>query len=207
MSLAALALWAWGQRNDAQRERSDAQLQAVEATLLALDNSLLSTAHGLNRYATTRKEAYRKEADRTLAAYPTQLASLARLVSDDPGQQHQVRAFEDQMRHYGDSWREGVAGVVRDDGFDAEANHVEIHEDRGRLDEIRAQFRRLLERERAIVRSRKRRSEASFDRARDDGAATVGLMFVAALGFGAYRRRRAPRDPRPGSAPRVPRDP
>jgi CHASE3 domain sensor protein len=158
--LAALGVWALGQRTEAQHQRNAAQREAARAMSLALENSLISIEDALGRYLTTGEERFLTSANRALEAYPRQRDRLAQLVSDDPGQQQRVRQIGDAIDAYAELWAGPVIDIARDDPAKA-ADEVRTNAYRSRLDPIRRNFGRLHTRVRAIIGSRERRSDSN----------------------------------------------
>ena len=174
-----------------QRDAARIAFRSQQALSLAnqLEKSLLSIESGLNRYVTTTERRYLEAVKRELAAYPAQTRRLAGLVSDDPGQQLRVAALSDRIAEYDDFWATSLIEIVEEDGFDEARSQVQTNGGRERLDGVRAQFERLFERERAVIRARERAAERGSSRAIGLGIAGLVLVIAVALGFTLYLRR------------------
>ena len=174
-----------------QRDAARTAFRSQQALSLAnqLEKSLLSIESGLNRYVTTTEGRYLEAVKRELAAYPAQTRRLAGLVSDDPGQQLRVAALSDRIAEYDDFWATSLIEIVEEDGFDEARSQVQTNGGRERLDGVRAQFERLFERERAVIRARERAAERGSSRAIGLGIAGLVLVIAVALGFTLYLRR------------------
>ncbi|HWC25069.1 MAG TPA: ATP-binding protein [Solirubrobacteraceae bacterium] len=155
----------------------------------ALEKSLLSVESALNRWVATREARYLASARRELAAYPAATRRLARLVSDDPGQQRRVQALGEAIRDYDELWAKSLIEIVVEDGFDEARSQVLTNGGRARLDEVRAQFEELFERERAVVHAREQAAERGSARAIGLGIGGLALVIAVALGFTLYLRR------------------
>ena len=175
----------------AQRDAARVAFRSQQALSLAnqLEKSLLSIETGLNRYVATREARYLRTAQRELAAYPAQTRRLAALVSDDPGQQRRVRALAEAIRDYDDIWAKSLIDIAIEDGFEEARSQVQTNGGRSRLDEVRAQFERLFERERAVIRAREQAAERGSSRAIGLGLGGLALVIAVALGFTLYLRR------------------
>lgn len=175
----------------AQRDAARVAFGSQQALSLAnqLEKSLLSIESGLNRYVATRQPRYLGTVRRELAAYPAATARLARLVSDDPGQQRRVAVLSEAIRDYEEFWARPLIEIVRDDGFEAARSQVETNGGRARLDQVRAQFASLFERERAVIRAREQAAERGSSRAIALGIGGLVLVFMVALGLTLYLRR------------------
>ena len=175
----------------AQRDAARIAFRSQQALSLAnqLEKSLLSIETGLNRYVTTREQPYLRRAQRELAAYPAQTHRLADLVSDDPGQQRRVQALAEAIRDYDDIWAKSLIDIAIEDGFAEARSQVQTNGGRSRLDEVRAQFERLFERERAVIRAREEAAERGSSRAIGLGIGGLGLVIAIGVGFTLYLRR------------------
>ncbi|MBW3652997.1 MAG: HAMP domain-containing protein [Actinobacteria bacterium] len=175
----------------AQRDAARVAFRSQQALSLAnqLEKSLLSIESALNRYVTTQDQRYQRSARRELAAYPAQTRRLAALVSDDPGQQQRVRTLGEAIRDYDEYWATSLMQIVAEEGFDEARSQVLTNGGRARLDEVRAQFESLFERERAVIRAREEAAERGSARA--IGLGVGGLALVIAIGVAStmYLRR------------------
>jgi signal transduction histidine kinase len=175
----------------AQRDAARVAFRSQQALSLAnqLEKSLLSIESGLNRYVTTREKRYLAAARRELAAYPAQTRRLAGLVSDDAGQQRRVQALGEQIQDYDELWAKSLIEIVEQDGFDEARSQVLTNGGRERLDNVRAQFASLFDRERAVIRGREQAAERGSSRAIGLGIGGLALVIVVATGFTLYLRR------------------
>ena len=173
-----------------QRDAARTAFRSQQALSLAdqLEKALLSIESGLNRYVATEQGSFLVAVERELAAYPAQTRRLARLVSDDPGQQRRTREIGEAIVDYDALWASVLIDIARDDIGKARSQ-VETNGGRDRLDAIRAQFGRLFERERAIIRGREASAEQRSARAIRAGAGGLGLLIAIAIGFTLYLRR------------------
>jgi signal transduction histidine kinase len=174
-----------------QRDAARTAFSSQEALSLAnqLETSLLSIESGLNRYVTTEDEAYLGLVNRDLKTYPAITRRLRGLMSADPRQQARVRAIGEAIRDYDVFWATTLVEIAREDGFANARSQVETDGGRSRIDDIRAQFMRLFDRERAVIRAREDSAERLSNRAIGLGIGGLVLVLVVALGFTLYLRR------------------
>ena len=174
-----------------QRDAARTAFSSQEALSLAnqLETSLLSIESGLNRYVTTEDETYLRLVNRDLAAYPAIARRLSGLVSADAGQQARVRAIGEAIHDYDVFWATTLVEIAREDGFANARSQVETDGGRSRIDDIRAQFMRLFDRERAVIRAREDSAERLSTRAIGLGIGGLVLVIAVALGFTLYLRR------------------
>ena len=174
-----------------QRDAARTAFSSQDALSLAnqLETSLLSIESGLNRYVTTEDETYLRLVNRDLAAYPAITRRLSGLVSSDPRQQARVRAIGEAIRDYDVFWATTLVEIAREDGFPNARSQVETDGGRSRIDDIRAQFTELFDRERAVIRAREDSAERLSTRAIGLGIGGLLLVIVIATGFTLYLRR------------------
>ncbi|MDP1849529.1 MAG: ATP-binding protein [Solirubrobacteraceae bacterium] len=174
-----------------QRDAARTAFSSQEALSVAnqLETSLLSIESGLNRYVTTEDEAYLGLVNRDLKAYPAITRRLSGLVSSDPRQQARVRAIGEAIRDYDVFWATTLVEIAREDGFANASSQVETDGGRSRIDDIRAQFTELFDRERAVIRAREDSAERLSTRAIGLGIGGLVLVIAVALGFTLYLRR------------------
>jgi signal transduction histidine kinase len=174
-----------------QRDAARTAFSSQEALSLAnqLETSLLSIESGLNRYVTTEDETYLGLVNRDLKAYPAITRRLSGLVSADPRQQARVRAIGEAIRDYDVFWATTLVEIAREDGFENASSQVETDGGRSRIDDIRAQFTELFDRERAVIRAREDSAERLSTRAIGLGIGGLVLVIAVALGFTLYLRR------------------
>ena len=174
-----------------QRDAARVAFRSQQALSLAnqLEKALLSIESGLNRYITTRNPAFLRPVRRELAAYPSRTARLIRLVSDDPGQQQRARDLGERIRDYDSFWAQGLIEIAREDGFRTARSQVRTNGGRSKLDTIRAEFARLFDRERSVIRAREQKAESRSARAIGLGIGGLALVIAVALGFTLYLRR------------------
>jgi len=174
-----------------QRDAAQVAFRSQQALGLAntLEKSLLSIESGLNRYVTTRESRYLGAVTSELAEYPPATRELARLVSDDAGQQARVAELSEAIRDYDEFWVKSLIEIVSEDGFEVARSQVETNGGRARLDRVRGQFETLFERERAVIRAREDAAERGSERAIGLGVGGLALTIAIALGFTLYLRR------------------
>ncbi len=174
-----------------QRDAARVAFRSQQALSLAnqLEKSLLSIESGLNRYVTTRETRYLATVKRELADYPAATRRLAGLVSDDPGQQERVADLTEAIVDYDDFWATALIQIVSEDGFEKARSQVETNGGRSRLDQVRAQFESLFNRERAVIRAREDAAERGSARAIGLGIGGLVIVLAVALGFTLYLRR------------------
>jgi len=174
-----------------QRDAARVAFRSQQALSLAnqLEKSLLSIESGLNRYVAARQQRYLRAAERELSEYPAQTRRLRALVSDDPGQQRRVQALDELIRDYDDIWAKSLIAITIENGFDEARSQMQTNGGRSRLDEVQAQFERLFDRERAVIRARERAAERGSARAIGLGIGGLGLVIATALGYTFYLRR------------------
>jgi len=174
----------------AQRDAARVAFRSQQALGLAnqLETSLLSIESGLNRYVTTEDQTYLRSVDRELASYPGVTKRLVGLVSADAGQQTRARAIGEAIDRYGVEWATTLIEIADEDIHKARSQ-VETDGGRSRIDNIRAQLKRLFAGERAVIRAREDSAEQLSARAIGLGAGGLGLVLAVALGFTLYLRR------------------
>jgi signal transduction histidine kinase len=174
-----------------QRKAAETAFASQDAVSVAndLEKSLISIENALGRYVATRQEKYLVPVNRALRAYPKQRDQLARLVSDDPGQQQRVRQIGDAIDDYASLWVRILIDIARQDGFGKAADQIETDGGRSRLDPIRRDFARLFERERSVIREREDSAASMSQLAINFGIGGLGLVLILATGFTIYLRR------------------
>jgi signal transduction histidine kinase len=173
-----------------QRDAALTLFRSQQALSVAneLEKSLLLIENSLGRYVTTGNERFLVSVNRALEDYPRQRDRLAQLVSDDPGQQQQVRQIGDAIDEYAELWAGPVIDIARDDLAKA-ADQVTTNAGRSRLDPIRRNFGRLFTRERAVIDQRELRAESLSALAIKLGIGGLSLVVVIAIGFTMFLRR------------------
>jgi signal transduction histidine kinase len=174
-----------------QRDAARTAFRSQQALSLAnqLEKGLLSIETGLNRYVATEQPVYRQRVRRDLAEYPGLTTHLAALVSDDRGQQRRVRALADKIHDYDLIWARGLISIADEDGFPEARSQVKTDGGRSLLDQIRLQFERLFDRERAIIHGREGSAERLSSRAIGFGVGGLALVLAVAAGLTLYLRR------------------
>jgi signal transduction histidine kinase len=174
-----------------QRAAAQTVFRSQDALSVAneLEKSLISIENALNRFVDTRQDKHLEPVDRALASFPKQREELARLVSDDSGQQRRVRQIGVLIDDYVSFWPGPLIQLARQDGFDKAADQIETDGGRSRLDPIRRNFGRLFERERQVIAEREKRAESRSRLAIRFGFGGLGLVLVLAAGFTLYLRR------------------
>jgi signal transduction histidine kinase len=186
VALVTLIVAVTGQR-DAARVAFASQQALSNAN--QLEKSLLSIESGLNRYVTTRDPRYLRTVKHELAGYPAATRLLARLVSDDPGQQARVAVLGEAIRDYEAFWAAPLIEIMGEKRFREARSQVLTDGGRERLDKVRGQFESLFERERAVIRTREHAAERGSARAIGLGVGGLALLIVVTLGFTQYLRR------------------
>ncbi len=173
-----------------QRDAAQTAFRSQQALSLGnqLETSLVDIENKLGRYVTTGQERFLTEARKPLGSYAKQRGALARLVSDDPGQQRRVREIGIAIDDYANFWAHPLIGVARNDLADAQSQ-VKTDGGRARIDAIRRQFAQLFARERAVIASREDRADARSSSAIAIGIGGLAIVFAIALGFTFYLRR------------------
>jgi len=174
-----------------QRDAARTAFRSQEALSLGgqLETALVGIENSLARYVGSGNERFLGQADQALGAYPEQTKTLARLVSDDPGQQRRVQLIGVRIDDYARLWARPLIATAQADIGDARSQIVERSEGRTKIDTIRADFKRLFAREREVIASREDRAESRSSFAVGLGISGVGLVFAIALGFTMYLRR------------------
>ncbi|MDP2710748.1 MAG: ATP-binding protein [Solirubrobacteraceae bacterium] len=174
-----------------QRDAARTAFGSQQALSLAqqLERSLLSIESGLNRYVATEDPSFLIPVRRELAAYPDATRRLARLVSDDPGQQRRTRTITEAITDYDELWASLLPEVAQEGGFDQARSQIETNGGRDRLDAVREQLAQLFVRERAVIRARERNAEQRSARAIGLGIGGLGLVALVAIGFTLFLRR------------------
>ncbi len=173
-----------------QREAADAAFRSQEALTLAnqLEKSLLSVESGVIRFITTGERPFLTAANRELARYPQTTSRLARLVSDDPGQQRRLAALVVAIEDYDELWVKSLLDVAGDD-IGKGRDQVRSNGGRGYLDRIRNEFADLFQRERALLRERERSAEQRSAIATAVGFGGLALVLAIAVALTLYMRR------------------
>lgn len=173
-----------------QRDAARTAFRSQDALSLAsqLEKSLLSIENGLGRYVATGNERYLVPVRRALSRYSAESRALSKLVSDDPGQQKRVRSIGVRIDDYATLWAIPLIGVARGN-LNKARDQTATDGGRSKIDAIRADFARLFERERAVIRSRESRAEDQSALAIGFGIGGLGLVLVVAAGFTLYLRR------------------
>ena len=173
-----------------QRDAARSAFGSQQALSLGnqLETSLVTIENSLGRYVATGSDSFLGPARRALRAYPRQRDALARLVSDDPGQQRRVRQIGVAIDDYANFWAYPLIGVARRDVDDARSQIV-TDGGRSRIDAIRGDFSRLFALERAVIASREGSAESRSSLAISFGIGGLGLVLAVAAGFTLYLRR------------------
>ena len=174
-----------------QRDAARVAFRSHQALSLAnqLEKSLLSIESGLNRYVSTKDESFLRPVRRELAAFPARTERLMMLVSDNPGQEVRAHAIAETIEEYDEFWAQGLVEIAQQSGFAAARSQVRTNGGRTKLDTIRAEFERLFDRERSVIRAREQKAEQRSARAIWLGAGGLALVIAVALGFTLYLRR------------------
>ncbi len=173
-----------------QREAAIGAYRSQE-TLTAgsqLESSLISIENGLRGYVARRRERILAPTRTALESYPFELRRLEALVSDEPRQQQRVARIAELTEDYVNLWARPLIALARERPA-AARSVVVTRTGTERLEEIRAEFRRLFGRERAVTRQRERSAEERSDRAVAVGVTGLALVLAVAAALAAYLRR------------------
>jgi signal transduction histidine kinase len=173
-----------------QRDAARTAFRSQQALSLGnqLETSLVDIENSLGRYVATGDDKFLAPAKSALARYGKQRGQLARLVSDDPGQQRRVREIGVAIDDYASLWVHPLIGVARIDIDDARSQVI-TDGGRAKIDAIRRDFARLFTRERAVIASREDRADSRSSFAIALGIGGLGIVFAIAAGFTLYLRR------------------
>jgi len=166
-----------------------------------LEKSLLTIETGVGRYVSTEDVTYRPPVRRALADYPKRRDALARLLSDDPGQQQRVREIGEAIDDYAKIWVRNIIDIARVD-LPAAADQMRTDGGRRRLDAILRNFDRLSRRELAVIRSREALADSNSARAIELGIGGLSMVLVITAASTMYLRGR--RRPRRAVSPETP---
>jgi signal transduction histidine kinase len=174
-----------------QRDAARTAFRSQQALSLGnqLETSLVSIENSLARYVSNGNKNALAQANKALGAYEKQSSELARLVSDDPGQQRRVREIGVAIDDYATLWARPLIGTAKQSLDVAKSQTVTDSAGRTRLDAIRQDFARLFARERSVIASREDRAGARSSSAIAFGIGGLGLVFATAIGVAVYLRR------------------
>ena len=146
-----LLVVAVGQQRDAGRLALRSQEAITAGT--ELEKTAINLENGLRTYVSTGRQASLGPWNSGLRVYPVQVRKLGGLVSDEPGQQAQVRGIGEQIGDYVNLWAKPLLAIARQHLAVAQ-NVIVTGSGRVRIDQIRASFQKLFAQERAVARSR-----------------------------------------------------
>ncbi len=173
-----------------QRDAANAAFRTQEALTAGsqLEKSLITVENGLRGYVARGRERFLRPANQSLAAYPAELRALTRLVSEDSGQQGQVRRIADRIEDYVTLWARPLIALARERP-PAARSVVLGNTGQARLDAIRGDFARLFAREQTLVRQREDRAEQRSSLAIGVGVGGLAFVFAVAAVVTLYLRR------------------
>ncbi|MDQ3849693.1 MAG: ATP-binding protein [Actinomycetota bacterium] len=184
-ALVVLIVAVMGQRDAA---RTAFRSQEALAAGSQLEKSLITIENGLRGFVLSGRSRSLAFARQALRGYPGERRALARLVSDDPGQQALAKRIGAAVDDYVHLWFFPVIRVARGNR-NAARSQLLTGGGRTRLGSIRSDFARLFARERAIIRFREDRAEAGSARAIGFGIGGLGLVLAVTAGVALYLRR------------------
>jgi signal transduction histidine kinase/CHASE3 domain sensor protein len=163
--------------------------ERVAASANLLERLLLDLETGQRAYVITGRRAFLEPWDRALRAYPQAAAELRALVVD-PAQRRRVDLIEDGIDAYVRDWSQRVVDTVAVSREQAR-ELVGTGEGKRRVDALRAEFDRFLQRQRGLSRERSERADRSERRALVLGAAGLGGSVLLVVLFALYLLRAA----------------
>jgi signal transduction histidine kinase/CHASE3 domain sensor protein len=163
--------------------------ERVAASANLLERLLLDLETGQRAYVITGRRAFLEPWDRALRAYPQAAAELRALVVD-PAQRRRVDRIEAGIDAYVRDWSQRVVDTVAVSREQAR-ELVGTGEGKRRVDALRAEFDRFLQRQRGLSRERSERADRSERRALVLGAAGLGGSVLLVVLFALYLVRSA----------------
>src|SRR4051794_26850740 len=143
-----------------QRDAGKLALRSQEAITAGteLEKTVISLETGLRGYVGSGRQRSLEPWNTGLKVYPAQVRRLARLVSDEPNQQREVRAIKEQIDDYVNLWASPLLSVARQ-RLPVAQNVIVTGTGRARIDNIRISFQKLFTQERAVAQAREQRAE------------------------------------------------
>jgi signal transduction histidine kinase len=139
-------------------------------------------------FVITGKERFLEPWRRTQVAFPQEVATLQRLVGNDPEQQERVRRITRAVASYLRDYSIPLVATARRDPA-AARTVAATDEGRQRIDAIRTEFDRFLTAERDLAAARERRSDAAAQRAIAAAAIGLGGSILLIAVFAGYLTR------------------
>jgi CHASE3 domain sensor protein/energy-coupling factor transporter ATP-binding protein EcfA2 len=183
--VAALAVWALGQRNDAQHESNEAKRQTTEARAFGLENSVLTIETSLRAYVASGQTRLLEPARQAMEQYPGQQRALARLASENGSQRLQVSRIIGNINDWVDLWARSIIDLAGESLERARSQVLTNDIRKRRLEPIRTQFAHL----RVLIAARQQGAEHHSVSVITLGMGGLTLVFAIATGFTLYRRR------------------
>jgi signal transduction histidine kinase len=185
---AAFALLIFAVRE--QRDAGRLALRSQEAITAGteLQRSVISLENGLRGFVASGKESSLESWNEALKEYPPQARRLSELVSDVPEQQRLVQTIQGEIEDYVTLWGNPLLDLARDNIESAQAVVV-TGTGRTRIDQIRRDFQRLFQQERAVAVTRETNAEGRSSLGIGAGIGGLVLVFVLAGGIALFLRR------------------
>ncbi|MFL5896657.1 MAG: sensor histidine kinase [Thermoleophilaceae bacterium] len=173
-----------------QRDAGRLALRSQEAITAGteLEKTVISLETGLRGYVGSGRQRSLEPWNAGLKVYPAQVRRLARLVSDEPNQQREVRAIKEQIDDYVNLWASPLLSVARQ-RLPVAQNVIVTGTGRARIDTIRSSFQKLFTQERAVAQAREQRAEKRSHRGIVAGVGGLFLLVLLAVGAAIYFRR------------------
>ena len=193
LALAVLIVAVTSQRDSA---RTAFRSQEALAAGTQLENSIITIENGLRGYVASGQRRLLAPVREALRRYPGQQRTLARRVSDEPGQRQLVADIGKMIDDYVRLWAVPLIGLA--DKSLSRAQSQLLGNDRKpgndlnlnrRLEPIQLDFTHLYERERAVIADRQHAAEQRSARAIRFGIGGLAFMIAAAVGFTLFLRR------------------
>jgi signal transduction histidine kinase len=173
-----------------QRDAGKLALRSQEAITAGseLQKSVISLENGLRGFVASGKDRSLDPWRQALRQYPDQARRLAKLVSDEPAQQAQVRLITTDIDDYVNLWGKPLLALARDQMASARSVIV-TGTGRNRIDAIRARFEKLFAQEHAVAASREHKAEGRSALSIGAGIGGLALLLILAGGFALFLRR------------------
>jgi signal transduction histidine kinase len=171
-----------------EAERREARSKDVTVAALGLEKLVLDMQTGVRGFVFTGNDRLLAPLHTARRGLPRQLAELERLVADSPEQRRRVRALEQQINDYNETYAIPIVEIARFNRA-AAAAPASVADDKRQIDAIRERFSTLLAvEERLAARS----AESADDRwtvALVLGIGGLAALAAAMLAFGIYLAR------------------
>lgn len=174
----------------AQRQSAEEAYRSQQALTAGneLATSLVSIENGLRGYVASGRDRFLAPAEVALGSYAQELERLDTLISDAPGQHERVDRIAEGIDDYVNLWARPLIALAGEQPA-AARDVVVTRTGRQRLEQIRAGFDELFQREAAVGRERQRRAEQRSDVAVTVGVAAFALVLALAAGLAVVLRR------------------